>query len=496
MSRLTAWKENKWMWKVVGLLLFGAALRFVFLGDLPMGLNQDEASAGYEAWALLHSGMDRCGNSWPVLFESWGSGQNVLYSYLSMPWIGLFGLNVWSIRLTAALCGTLSILLLYDLATNLFDQRCGWWAAVFLAVCPWHIMASRWALESNLLPFFLLLGTVCLVRGITRPVFLLGAAVSYALCFYAYGTAFFFLPLFLIPMGLLFLRHRCLPLWWTLSAAALFALIAAPIVVCQIRNALGLPETQWGILTLPQLTEGRQMATSVFGGGSVLENLASFFRVLIYGDGYSYNALPGIGLFYPFGLLLALAGIVILGVRKGKTWFSVWVVAAWLVCAIICGALISGNVNRLNFAMLPVVLLAGVTLAEAGKILHRWGSPMVSALLAVSVLVFLIQYGQQGRSFQNFYADLEPVLEQAEETEADTILVTNQINMPYIFVLFYRQIPPEEFVDTVVYWDDHAAFRWVQQFGKWRFGDDPQPGECYLSFGENGWNLAFYPKNE
>ena len=104
------------------LLVLGAAIRLVALGDLPAGLNQDEASAGYEAWALLDSGIDRNGNSWPVLFVSWGSGQNVLYSYLSMPFIALFGLNEWSLRLTAALFGILTTYVFYKIAEKTRGQ--------------------------------------------------------------------------------------------------------------------------------------------------------------------------------------------------------------------------------------------------------------------------------------------------------------------------------------------------------------------------------------
>ena len=36
------------------LLLAGFALRLLLIGSLPYGLNQDEASAGYDAWALLN----------------------------------------------------------------------------------------------------------------------------------------------------------------------------------------------------------------------------------------------------------------------------------------------------------------------------------------------------------------------------------------------------------------------------------------------------------
>ena len=75
----------------LSLLFLGAALRLLGLGFFPPGLNQDEASTGCDAWGLLVSGMDRNGDGWPVLFTSWGSGQNALYAYVLLPLMALFG---------------------------------------------------------------------------------------------------------------------------------------------------------------------------------------------------------------------------------------------------------------------------------------------------------------------------------------------------------------------------------------------------------------------
>ncbi len=485
-------RNTQALW-TVGLLLLGAVLRFSFLGDLPAGLNQDEASAGYEAWALLHSGMDRCGNSWPVLFVSWGSGQNVLYSYLSLPFLALFGLNVWSLRLVAALCGTLTLPLFSSLAARLFGPRAGRWALALLAVNPWHIMASRWALESNLLPFFLLLGIWLLVQGMERPPLLLGAGAAFALCLYAYGTAFFFLPLFLAAAFVLLLRRRALRPGWTLAAVGLFLLLAAPILVCQVRNFLQLPTVHWGPLTLPRLTQTRQMATSVFGGGSLWENLSCCLRVLVFDDGTVYNALPGFGLFYPFGLVLALIGAALLALRRVPAQAGAGLLWTWLCCGLVCGALIYGNVNRLNFLMLPLILLQAPALDYLTK--KRWAAPAASAVLAVSVALFLSAYAQAARAMPSFPQGLDRALEQAKASGAETVLVTDSINMPYIYVLFYEQIPPEEFSSQVIYRDPDADFRRVERFGSWRFGDDPQPGECYLSPASEGWQVQLMPEN-
>lgn len=41
---------------------------------------------------------------------------------------------------------------------EIVDKSTGLWAMLLLSVCPWHIMMSRWGLESNLAPGFLLFG--------------------------------------------------------------------------------------------------------------------------------------------------------------------------------------------------------------------------------------------------------------------------------------------------------------------------------------------------
>ncbi|MDD9859582.1 MAG: hypothetical protein OXU40_03955, partial [Nitrospira sp.] len=132
------------------LLLTGAVLRLIYLGEIPAGMFTDEASVGYEAWSLLHHGIDRNGYAWPVHFVAWGSGQNVLYSYLSIPLIAVFDLTMFSIRLLMALTGTASLLLFWRVAAR--DQPAfALLALLLLTFCPWHLMLSRWALECNLL---------------------------------------------------------------------------------------------------------------------------------------------------------------------------------------------------------------------------------------------------------------------------------------------------------------------------------------------------------
>jgi hypothetical protein len=116
--------------------------------DNPPGFNQDEASIGYEAYALLYYGMDRHGYEWPIHLISWGSGQHILYAWLTIPFIAWFGLEEWVVRLPMLITGILSVPLFALVVRRLLPtdpvnaSRVAAWSAWILAICPWHILMS------------------------------------------------------------------------------------------------------------------------------------------------------------------------------------------------------------------------------------------------------------------------------------------------------------------------------------------------------------------
>ena len=151
---------------VIIIILIGIMIRIVGIGSIPNALNVDEASAGYEAYSILQNGIDRNGKAFPVFLEAWGSGQNALYSYICIPFILIFGLNAFAIRLPMAIIGSLSLIVFYLLLKILLGEKKAIIGLIFLTICPWHIMKSRWGLESNLFPDLILLFVYLLVKGL------------------------------------------------------------------------------------------------------------------------------------------------------------------------------------------------------------------------------------------------------------------------------------------------------------------------------------------
>jgi predicted membrane-bound mannosyltransferase len=153
---------------VLPILVVGALVRLLEFGSIPPGLNHDEASLGYDTYALLHHGIDRNGFHNPVLFYSWGSGMAALPGYLDAPFILLFGLSPAPLRAVNLVTGIVSIGVLYALVRRSGDHTLAVIAAFFLAISPWHIMMSRSALDTNLLPA-LFLGAVYLLWSFREP---------------------------------------------------------------------------------------------------------------------------------------------------------------------------------------------------------------------------------------------------------------------------------------------------------------------------------------
>ena len=458
---------------VIAILLLGVSLRCAALGSLPMGLNQDEASAGYDAWAILNYGVDRSGASLPILLRSWGSGQNALYSYLAIPGIALLGLSELSVRLPAAVLGCLTLVLMWHFARRVRGAFEALIVLLTLAVNPWHVAISRWALESNILPFFLLLGVYFTSMTPKHPRALIGAGAAFALSLYAYGTAFFFVPLFVICAAVWLWRRGSLSFAVFAPAALVFLSMGTPIIACQLRNYLGYGELRLLGLTLPALTESRALETTILGGGSALNNYNALWSILLsQTDGLPFNSVPNAGLFYIWGLPVAGIGLgYALGSRREYPLELPMVFALAIPFAIAC--ITAVNVNRINMIFLPIVYFCGLGVAYLVKKLGScWSAvPLIVVLASLCVLVY--SYWQEYRvgAAWYFYPGLGEAIQYVEECDPESVYITTWTEQPSIFVLFYTKPDPREYLESVRFLNPGAAFERATTYGKYTFGN-------------------------
>ena len=469
------------------LLLLGITIRSVLWDKIPPGLNQDEASIGYDAYAILNYGIDRNGIHNPVHLTAWGSGQNALYAYFSMPFIYAFGLSVFSIRLVSLVSAIISLILFYLLAEKITDKRLALLSLFLLSLNPWNIMISRWALESNLFPPIFLLSVYLLVIAADKAYILPFSAFFFALCLYAYGTAYLVVPIFLtIALSYMFL-HRKINAKFFLISALVFTITALPIFMFLVVNQLKLNTIRSFVLSIPRLTAPRYSSiSSVFSReffSSSLKNLLSFLKIMLtQHDGLIWNSMPRYGFMFLFGMPLACLGLWREVTRhlsfkklhnKSENFNKCYIILAWLAASVLLAIVTDNNINRINIIFFPLIFLAasGIDFLRI-KAGHFFIPIILSFIIAFSFFSYDYITTYPKSISPAFFESFGEAIRYASEpsTQVDRIYVTNQVNMPYIYVLFYQRTDPNVFLNTVRYRNPGGAFQWVDSFDRYTFG--------------------------
>ncbi|MEZ0228579.1 MAG: ArnT family glycosyltransferase, partial [Planctomycetota bacterium] len=179
-------------------------LRGFRLDSVPPGFYLDEASIGVEAHTLAETGADSTGTRWPIVFRALQDWKHPLYVYGAAASVKALGPTRTAVRLPAVIFGTLTVLLIGLLALELTgDARAALFAAIVLALSPWHIQYSRMAWEAVTLGFSTVLALwlyfVARRRGGAWRFALAGA--SFGLVLYSYTPAKLLLPAFLAVLA-------------------------------------------------------------------------------------------------------------------------------------------------------------------------------------------------------------------------------------------------------------------------------------------------------
>lgn len=465
------------------LLAVGAGLRLYNLGQIPPAFFKDEAAAAYDAWALLHYGIDRNGYSWPVHLVSWGSGQNALYSYLAMPFIVLGGLAEGVFRLPMALTGVLSLFLIWKIGARAESSGFALLVLLLLALSSWHLIATRWALESNLLPFVLLLSVYFLSRP-DRSRFLIQATAVFflALSVYAYGTAYFFAPLFLALTLLWLAGNRLADGRRLLALAALAFVVALPIILLVVVNFFDWEPIEVFGVSIPRYGGPARYSNVSFlfrqDGGAFLANLPDLAGLLLgRGDGLKWNAVDGYGALPPLAILLSLPGLVVILYRaKVRRDYGLHLLmAGWFAAALLTALLVEVNINRTNGLWLPAIYLLGCGIFFMGRGGGRRRLLLYTLIAAYGVYsgFFLYQYfgahsdPDNGRFNTVGRGD---ALRRALQAAGDEVIyVSLKPAQPGIDPMFYGQIPPREYLDTRILALPNSGLHFPLAYGQFIF---------------------------
>jgi 4-amino-4-deoxy-L-arabinose transferase-like glycosyltransferase len=469
-------RQNRYLLLILCIGIFSRVYHFNLI---PPGLNQDEATIGYDAWSILHYGIERNGHALPLVLEAWGSGQNALYAYLAMPFIYFLGLNSFAIRLVNLILGICTLFVFYPFAKEVANKKIALLAVFILAICPWHIMLSRWALESNIFPFFFLCGNYFLIKSIKKNSLLLLGFIFFGLSLYAYGPSYFVVPFFLFFIVIYLLFFKKINRTYLIVSLGTFFILALPILLYLGINYFEFQSIKILNFTIPNLSGPPRYENEFLNQHStfdqIISNIKNTVNLLIWqDDGLIWNNIPPFGTLYLFSLPFLIVGLLKIFWIKIKEFSTIFFIIIWFIAALVLGALIYSNINRINIIFLPLIIIIAFGIDWLVSFRIKFAKILLALIVAtylISFAIFITAYFKIYPSIIGpvFFESLDQAISFASQNINQPICITRQINMPDIFVLFYNKIDPNIFHKTVVYENPGADFQKASSFDRFYF---------------------------
>ncbi len=471
------------MKKILALVLIVGAAFFLRVHEfttVPASLDWDEAAVGYNAYSILKTGKDEFGTVYPMAFRSFGDWKSPLYIYLTVPSIAAFGLNEMAVRLPSAIIGTLTVLGTYFLTRKLLGkEKIAVFASAMLAISPWHLQFSRVAFEPILVPFCVIWGFYFFLKSLGSPKWIYVSSTFFALSFYAYVGARFFVPLFAILIFFFFRRQVMAMKKHVIGAAILFLIVLVPL--------------------LPSITStgGRVGGTSIFNSAEPTRMVNEYrhqdflsnnrFSVIFHNKpllwvegfflGYMRHLSPtylfagdnqlnwrvgsSLGILYLFEFPLIL--LIILKIIRTRSRVGLFLLG-WALIAPIPAAFTTETPHPLrSIGAIPALsILSAWGLSELLQVFRR-RSVLVYALGLLAILNianyfhFYYNHFPYYSSFDWQYGHKEVAqIVKDNYDKYDRIVMTPKFGQPYIFMLFYLQYDPAKYQAEVAVKGDKA----------------------------------------
>jgi 4-amino-4-deoxy-L-arabinose transferase-like glycosyltransferase len=504
---------NKYLIFIIIGLAF--CLRAFSLDKYPIGFTPDEASDGYDAYSLLHTGKDQWGHPFPLVLESFGDYKPPLYAYLSTPFVATLGLTKVSIRLPNALFGTMAVYATYLLVKELKkfskrfkkkDQRLEIMASFLLAISPWHVMMSRGAFQANLTTFFMPLGIYFFLRGLKQPKKLIWSMIIFGLNLFSYHSAKLVAPAIILVLVYLF-RKELLKLNKKdlLVPAGILAIFMVLTFSTFLRGA--------GVRVKDvSLFKGALEAAAVERVTAVLSGMNPFLARLMHNkllfvarrfiSNYllyfspqfffthgpaeaTYGMIPGRGVLFWFEL--PFLAWFIYSLFKYHSEVLLKIAAAWILVAPIPAALATGPGYAGNRAvvMLPAVqiILAIGAIGLYDKIKQQYSRKIFKKLVVGYVLVMVIFFAafiedwlvqSPKKTAQAMLSgNLEAAQWLAENIGDDRkIIVSRKLSEPQIYIAYVNSWDPVNYQEATKEWlykENNLA--WVDQLPEYHLGN-------------------------
>ncbi|TXH07001.1 MAG: hypothetical protein E6R05_00910 [Candidatus Moraniibacteriota bacterium] len=517
---------------LIYILVLATLLRVVNLATNPPGLNWDEVSMGYTAYSLQATGRDEWGEPWPILFRSYGEWKSPVYIYLLIPFINLLGLNAWGVRLPAALFGVLTVYLTYALASRIYSRRVGLFAALLLAVSPWHLMLSRPAFEAGVALALMLAGINLLLiyfeKKTTPSIFyILLSSLLFGLSLHTYHSAKIVVPLIILFLGWIYRKRLSIKLLIYPMLVLLF--FAYPIAKDVLTGKTQARYNQVGITTDAELVERfyRYRQTAPFGsvGNKIVFNKYTFILTKGFSNWTSYlsphfllgsssiraqHSIPFRGVLYFVEFALFIYGLFLL---RRSTHPLRYLPIFVILVAFIPPALTKDTYHVLRSILtLPwwqVVSAFGLNeMMKYNK--YQKLSTFTLLLLTCEVLIFIFIYFAWypkafARDWQYGYKEIAQWVAQ-KESSYESVVITKEYGEPHLFFAFYNKWDPtwyqNENKKLIEY--EKRGYPWLDQLPEYSLGkytfrpinwalDNVKSNSVFVGKGDDFWSDTSHP---
>ena len=469
------------------LLGLGIFLRFYRLASLPEGFHQDEVSNSYEAFCLSNYGIDRNGYKYPVYPITWGSGGgSPILIYLYAIICKFIEPSVFSYRAIFATFGSLTLVLFYFFIRKLHGNKFALLGMGALAVMPWHVVLSRWGLDSNTIPFWcmLIMALFLLANHTKKTWHYVVTSIFCAIILYCYGSATFVMPFFVLFTCGYSLWTERLSFKQLVYSGIAFLITVFPLAVFYFINVFGFSAIITEHFTIPTFTGSHTSTVFISLNGSILqtlgENLLHLLQILTIGcPDELCNYVPGYFTLYHFTFPITFLGIFfgfkeIIKDMKSKTYNGNAIMGGMLLAAFLFSFILNQNINRMVFFFLPLIYFFGYGLYQIVNY-SRYLLGLAIIILGLGSISFIRDYFTEYGPMSNYlfmkgYGD---AISYAEEIrEEDQIIYSTYENLasPFITALLYSRTSPYDYLETAEFKGIEDEFRVATSFTHYRFG--------------------------
>lgn len=490
-------------YSVFFIVLLALVLRFWNLGVTPPSLYWDEVSQGFNSFSILKTGFDEHHEFLPIArFQAFGDYKAPIYIYLDVVPILLFGQTEFAVRFPSPFFGTLTVLLAYFLALEVYSERknkgvIAFFSSLFLAISPWHIQLSRVAYEANIATFFTVLGLLLFFVAKRKQNFIyIVSSISFVLAFYSFNAHRVFVPLLVLLLLAVYHKSLFKNVKLMVFSGLIALLLLLPFAFYFLTPESKLRFQEVNIFSdIAVVKESNRLiqedGNSIFSklvhnrrvlyGFSYVKHYFDFFNpqyLFVKGDVNPRFSTQENGELYPFMLPLIVIGIYM--VAKGNKRDALFLFG-WLLLAPVAAATARETPHALRSeTFIPIYeLFAALGVTVTLQTLRKF-KKITYPLYALFVVMLIYYFSDFLHAYyvhmpQKYSQDWQYGYKQAvQKTESikqkyDQIIFSPIQGRAYIYVLWYGKYNPQEYWEKGIVKKDAFGFYNVDAFGKYTF---------------------------